>query len=332
MRLDRVWLSIVQRVAPRLLFVLCSSAVLVVWSEKAFWYVQGWGFAELVVVYALPVAVMLWVLDRARACGWRTAILAGGLFAFLLEGVITPVLYEDGPLPALPAYFAGWHGVGSVVVLWYGVRRFLLAGQTGRVALTSALCGLVFGTWSLVYWLPESADDPSLVGEGFEVTRWPVDRFALYALVFTSALAAAHLLLDRIWQRQLAPSRLGLGIVALGFGVFAVPTLIAVPWAPLKLGALLLLVRYGLRRLARPGGSTVLEELDGSFPARRVWPLALLPATAIAVYAAASLLEPSDGAIRAVTQSGVTIATGLVGAAALVIAFSRRQPARTEPL
>lgn len=69
--------------------------------------------------------------------------------------------------------------------------------------------------------------------------------------------------------------------------------LIAVPWALLKLGAFLPLVRYGLRRVARPGRSTLLEESAGRFPARRIWPLALLPATAIAVYA-----------IRAVTQSG----------------------------
>jgi hypothetical protein len=320
-----------QRVAPRLLFVLCSAAVLVVWSEKAFWYVQGWGFAELVLVYALPTAATLWVVSRVRASGWRTAILAGGLFAFLLEGVITPVLYEDGPLPMLPAYFAGWHGVGSVVVLWYGLRRFLLAGQIGRVALTSALCGLVFGTWSLSYWLPESAADPDLISEGFDVTRWPVDRFALYAVVFTSALAAAHLLLDRVWQRQLAPSRFGMAIVALGLGIFAIPMLIAVPWAPLKLGALLLLIRYGLRRLARSGGTTLLEELDGRFPARRGWPLVLPPTTAIAAYATASQVEPGEEAIRAVTQSGITIGTGLVGATALATALWWRRPSRPRP-
>ena len=313
------------RLLQRLAFVLCVAAVLVVWSEKAYWYVQGWAFVELVAVYALPAGVMLWVASSVRASGWRAAILLGALFALLLEGIVTPVLYEDGPLPVLTVYFVGWHGVGSVVVLWYGARRFLLRGQPGRLAATAAACGVVFGTWSLTYWLPESATDPDLVDEGFDVGRWSTGRFALYAIAFAAVLAAAHLLLDRLWQRQLTPSRVGLGIVAIGLGVFAVPTLVAVPWAPLKLGVLLVLVRYGLRRLARADGATLLEELDGTFPARRIWPLALLPATAIAVYAIASETEPGEGAIRAVTETGVTIGVGVVGAIALVVASWRRR-------
>ena len=189
---------------------------------------------------------MLWVLDRFAAQGWRTAILAGAVFAFLVEGIITPVLYEDGPLPVLAAYFAGWHGIGSVALLWYGFRRFLLAGQTGRLALAAALCGLVFGIWSLVWWLPESAAE--VAGTGFAAGRWSVGRFALYAMVFSVALGAAHLLLNLVWRPRFAPSRLGIAVVAAGLGFFAIPTVIAVPWAPLKVGVLMLLVLVGLRR------------------------------------------------------------------------------------
>lgn len=258
--------------------------------------------------------------ERVRASGWRAAILAGGLFAFLLEGAITPVLYEDGPLPFLPAYFAGWHGIGSIVLLWYAVRRFLLRGNTWRLAAVAALCGLVFGVWSLTYWLPESAVDPDLADQGFVVVRWPVGRFALYAVALTLVLAAAHLLLDRVWQRRFPPSRLGMVIVLLGLCVFAVPTLIAVPWAPLKLGALLGLALYGLRRCVRPDGQSLLEELDGRFPAHRAWSLALLPAVAVTAYGGASLLEPGDRVIRAVTQ-GISVGVGVVGATALVIAL-----------
>lgn len=309
-----------RRLCRRLLFVAGVASVLVIWSEKAFWYVQGWEFAELVAVYALPTASLLWTVDHYRAAGWRAAILAGALFAFLLEGVITPILYEDGPFPFLPAYFAGWHGIGSVVLLWYGVRRFLLTGRTWRLAAVASLCGLVFGLWSLMYWLPESATDPDLADQGFVVGRWPLGRFALYAVALGLALAAAHLLLDRVWQRRFPPSRLEVAVVLLGLAVFAAPTLIAIPWAPLKLGALLGLVLYGLRRRAQPDGKSLLEEIGGRFPAVRVWPLAFLPATAVAAYGTASIVEPSNQTIRAVTQ-GISVGVGVVGAVALSVAL-----------
>ncbi len=277
--------------------------------------------------YALPLAAVLWVLDRVPASGWKTAVLAGALFAFLLEGVITPVLYESAPLPVLPAYFAGWHGVGSIVVIWYGLRRFLLAGGTVAVAACSVLAGLVFGLWSLSWWLPESAE-PSMSEEGWEVGRWSVGRFGLYALVFTGILAAGHLLVGHVWQRSFPPTRLGVATVGLGLAVFAVPTVIAVPWAPLYLGALLALVWFGFRRRSCPCSPTLLETLAGTFPARRLWPLALLPASAVGLYAAASALEPPDALLEVVVLTGVPIATGAVGAAALVVAFRERRPFR----
>lgn len=313
----------VRHAAARVAFVLLSAAIVVFWSEKAFWYPQGFGwpfgFVELIVVYALPVAIVLWVLDWVPASGWKTAVLAGALLAFLVEGVITPVLYEGAPLPVMPAYFVGWHGVGSFVVLWYAMRRFLLAGNSGAVALCSMLTGLVFGTWSLSWWLPASAD-PSMIEAGWEVGRWPVGRFGLYALVFTGVLAAGHFLVGHVWQRSFPPTRLGVTTVALGLGVFAIPTVIVVPWAPLYLGALLALIWLSFRRRARPGSPTLLQELAGTFPARRLWPLALLPASAVGVYAAASGLEPSKALLEAAVLEGVPIATGLVGAITLAVA------------
>lgn len=313
----------VRRAAARVAFVLLSAAIVVFWSEKAFWYPQGFGwpfgFLGLILAYALPVAVVLWTLDRVPASGWTTAVFAGALLALLVEGVITPVLYEGAPLPVLPAYFVGWHGVGSFVVLWYAMRRFLLAGNSGAVAVCSMLTGLVFGSWSLSWWLPAAAD-PSMIEAGWELGRWPVGRYGLYALLFTGVFAAGHFLVGYVWQRSFAPTRLGVLTVALGLAAFAIPTVIVLPWAPLYLGAFLALIWLALRRRARPGSPTLLQELAGTFPARRLWPLALLPASAVAVYAAASALEPSTALLEAVVLGGVPIATGLVGATTLAVA------------
>ena len=46
----RAGLRVVRRVLAPLVFVLCSASVVVFWSEKAYWYVQGWIFVESVFV------------------------------------------------------------------------------------------------------------------------------------------------------------------------------------------------------------------------------------------------------------------------------------------
>ena len=141
----------------RLLFVLLVTAVLVFFSEKMYWYPTGYVLGELLLFYAVPVFLCLWTIDVFRVNSTATVMLVAALFAFLTEGVLTPVLYEGGLLdPILPAYFLGWHGVLSFLFGFYFVRKWLLAGHWWRLLFASGAVGLLWGSWSTTYWLLEN--------------------------------------------------------------------------------------------------------------------------------------------------------------------------------
>jgi hypothetical protein len=145
----------------RFLFVLLTTAVLVFFSEKVFWYIQGYAIGELLLFYALPTSICLWALDHFRVHDLSGLILVGALFGFLVEGVLTPVIYESGLLdPIMPAYFTGWHGLLSMVLGWYWIRKMLIQHKTWKLILGSTGIGLFWGFWSLTFRNPSRSIKP----------------------------------------------------------------------------------------------------------------------------------------------------------------------------
>lgn len=298
----------------RLLMILLSTAVLVVFSEKVYWYPQGFVFAELVLFYAPPAAACLWAIAAFRVRRPAPLLLVAILYAFLIEGVLTPVLYEGGLLdPIMPAYFAGWHGLLAFFGGWYLLRRWLIAGRWQPVLASSALVGLFWGTWSLTYWLPETFGDFTQPG------RWPTVDFALYALYTTFFLAAGHWLLGRGgWEPAFRMGRIEkwlLGAV-LTFFFFS----LSFPGAPfgfLKLAALIapifLLLEVNRRRET---SSDLFDALAGPIQARTLLALLPLPVLATAVYAAAAVIDPDPETLRLILEL-TPLLQGVLGLIAL---------------
>ena len=103
-------------------FVYLTSTIVVMASERVFWYWAGFTVDSVFALgafYLIPTASALWVLARAHATRWYHVILAGAVFGFVVEGVLTPMLYIDGPLPIMAAMFVGWHGVLAFFGFWY---------------------------------------------------------------------------------------------------------------------------------------------------------------------------------------------------------------------
>ena len=83
-----------------------------------------YAYGELVLYYGIPVTVCLWNIDLFHVQRLSGVVLVGALFGFLVEGVLTPLIYEVGLLdPVMPAYFIGWHGLLSLVFGWYLIRK-----------------------------------------------------------------------------------------------------------------------------------------------------------------------------------------------------------------
>ena len=305
-------------ISLRLIFVVLSTAVMVFFSEKTYWYPQGYAIGELILFYAFPVYACLWAVDYFRVRRLSALILVAALFAFLVEGVLTPVIYEAGLLdPVMPAYFIGWHGLLSIVFGWYFVRRWLVGGQWQRLLIGSAVFGLFWGIWALTFWLPESFEEFANPGQ------WPVADFGLHALTFTLMLIVGHWLLGQGgWQKQFKMGRVEKWVLATAL-VFFFATL-AFPSALLgilKLALLVTAVFLPLRanRQREPNGS-LFTELTDTVQIRHLLPLLVMPVMATAVYGVAALFQLPEDSIRAIFEL-TPFAQSLIGAIVFVWAF-----------
>ena len=302
----------------RLAFALLSAAVLLVFSEKLYWYVTGYSVLDLLVGYFFPAFVLLWMVDTFRVRRLAPLFLAAAVFGFAAEGMLTNTLYEGGPLAWFSVSYTplAWHAPLSVVFGWWWLRRELVSGQMRRVALGCAAVGLLWGLWALAWWLPENVADPTLLAQGARLGRWPVADFALHAFTFTGLLALAHGLLGRGgWRASFRPSRIEVALVAGGlllfFGTLVLPSY---PWAPLRLLVLVggaIGALYVNKRRELPGST--LSDLVGPIPAQRLLALAAMPAAAVTVYAIAGVVEPSANVITVITAFGLVLGTAVLG-------------------
>jgi hypothetical protein len=65
------------------LFTGLTTVILVFFSEKVYWYVQGYAYAELVLYYAFPVYACLWTIDHFRVRRLPALVLVAALYALL---------------------------------------------------------------------------------------------------------------------------------------------------------------------------------------------------------------------------------------------------------
>jgi hypothetical protein len=305
----------IRKWASGLAFVFLSSLLVVTASERVYWYLGGVGFEQNLLIaafYMIPTLAALWAIGSGASSRLHQMVLAGAIFGFVVEGVLTTVIYEDGPLPLLAALFVGWHGLLSVVCFWYLTRKLLLERRLLALGVGAAVTGLLWGIWSIVYRLPEAL-------EGHEETHSVMEpgEFAVYALVVGVIFAVTHWLIGFVWPQQFRPEKWGRrGIAVLLLGYAALAVLPAVPWAPIKFGVLVGTMLRLLRRsrettLAEP---SAIESLQGMIRWQDAAILMVAPLLAGVSYAVVWSLDPSEDFVQGVfaTFSGLQVLAGLV--------------------
>ena len=294
----------------RLLFAGLTTVITVFFSEKAFWYVQGYAYWELILYYAFPVFACLWLIEYFCVRRLSSLVFVAAFYAFLIEGVLTPVLYEAGILdPFLPAYFVCWHGLLSIVFGWYLVRKWLVSGMWKRLLLAGFLFGLFWGIWSITYWLPETYEE--FINPG----QWPVIDFALYAFTFTLSLIIGHLMLGLGgWPSSFRPTKIEKWVVALFLvALFALNIVPVVPPGILKLGFLLGIIGIFLAiNRRREGQKTLFAELAGPVTVWHALVLLIIPLTAISVYGLATVVDPSPETLHILLED-IPLIQALIG-------------------
>jgi hypothetical protein len=311
-------------------FVFLSALLMVTASERVYWYVGGVSLESILgiaVFYMIPALAGLWAIGSGPSTRLHQVVLAGAVFGFVVEGVLTTVVYEDGVLPVMAALFVGWHGLLSVVAFWYLARRWLLEQRRRPLIFGSTAVGLLWGFWSIVYTLPEASED---FEEGFTIME-PTE-FAIYALVVGLAFAAGHYLIGHVWPERFQPGKWGSrGIVLLLLAYAAMVVLPAVPWAPLKFGVLVGGSLWLLRRSREttPDEPSAIAALQGKVALRDVALLLIMPAIAAATYWSVWSLELTEGAVEEIFAA-VSVLTVLAGLIAFGWSWRRslQRPAR----
>lgn len=294
------------QVAATLSFVFVSALLAMIASERVYWY---WGFTdvstadvvrgtlEITLFYSVPMAAALWAMAKTPARRLHQLVLAATVFAFVVEGVLTAVIYEGGPMnPTLPAMFIGWHGLLAMIGSWYLTRRWLLERRRLALGIAGTVVGVLWGLWSTNSWLPENLLD---LEPGTSRSIADPTAFALYAAWVGALFIIGHWVLGRVWRPRFDPGRLGaasLAVALIGLHVFI---MIAVWWAPIMLAAMIGFVAWALIRSRRGAdGPTIFEQLDGAVRWRDAVILAMMPIAAAATYALAWTADLSHGTVE----------------------------------
>lgn len=305
-------------------FVLVVSAVAVVSSERMFWF---WApslsdYAIGVVFYAVPTAVVLAMIGRYRVSDWRSLLLVTPIFAYLVEGWITPVMYTGGPfIPFFPAWFGFWHGIMSFAILVVAFRRWIVAGAARPLLLASAGMGAFWGVWSSTLRLPENVNDSEMIDDLGELVVLDPTAFAGYAVTFTGVVMVLHWALGWLWPQRFQVGRqmTRIGFVLCLIGV--VGWTVVIPWALTMFTAYAGLQIWGLRRHrhaiqgAEARGTFVpdlIAQLHGRVTVRSVLPVLSMGPTAALVYAMISAVDPSIRTLQVIMYGSITVQT-LVG-------------------
>ena len=307
-------MAALKRSVAGLTFVLLSALIMTTASERVYWYLGGAtfdAFLAMAAYYAIPTLALLWAIGSGPSSRLHQLVLGGAIFGFVVEGVLTPVVYEDGPLPLLAALFVGWHGLVAFVGFWYFTRKWLLERRRLALGVGSAALGLYWGVWSIVYTLPDALEDLDEVYPVMDPTDFGVDA-VIVGLVF----AAAHLLIGYVWPDGFRPGKWGRrGIVALLLGYASLAVLPAVPWAPVKFGVLVGGTLWLLRRsrATNPDEPTVMATLAGRVRPQDASLLLIAPVVAALSYAAVWSLELGDDAVQGIfaSFSGAQVLAGL---------------------
>jgi hypothetical protein len=301
--------------AKRLIFVIATTAIIVFFSEKSYWYVHGYVISELILYYGIAMFAALWAMKYFKVSHVLTVYLAGAIMGTIVEAAVVWAIYEDGLFGwFMPLYTAlGLHAVFSVTFGWYYIRKLLLGGRVFYLLLWPALYGIWWGFWSTYQWFAENEGDEFLV--------LSVQDFALYAITFTCMLIVGHIIIDRFWQSEFNITKVEkwiLGCAVAGLFIYqAINVQILIIKGIVIFGTILLLLKQSANRVAIET-QDVFKQLEGQVRPTRIIALLLIPIFAIGTYAIMTYIQPSQAFIQEVSINGLTLLLTITGFVFLV--------------
>ncbi len=285
-----------------LVFLFFSASIFVFFSEKAYFYAQGYVYFELVLYYLLPSFFFLWSLDVFKVRGLSDLFISASIYGLLVEGVLANIIYEGGLFAVFSISYTSlaWHAPISIVFGYYLIRKWLIHGEKLKLLLGNIVFGLFWGTWSLTLWLPEFAEDVNQATNTANSGIWSVEQFAGYAFFITIILIVSHWLLDKVWIKSFKPTKWMYRIFIILISIYFILNIqLQIPYAILKLGLLLILC-YGVLFINKNNDNkdTILNALSGNIKPFNLLFIIIMPIVATTVYGIAFHFQLSQTIIE----------------------------------
>jgi hypothetical protein len=294
----------IQRQLRNAAVFLANGYILFFFSERVFWsfWRPGDTIPEFLITwfaYCLLGWIFLDLVRRYRVASLPPLFLCGAVFGWVDEGVVVDTLYGNSTNPfPLSISFTGlsWHALLSIGVGWYLIGKVLTEEKPTRTALLSLAIGIGWGLWA-VWW-------PSELGKEANTSVW---GFASHALPCSILFLLSWFVFGLARPDWFQSSRVGTIVLwGLVVAVFLAARVPARPYAALILPPLLAVCYLGLRRNARMElRPEVLDGILGRIRPRNVMTLALIPLSAVAVYAlfrTLRLLVPTNLVLYVITM------------------------------
>ncbi len=313
-------------------FLILSTLIMIFFSEKMYWYIQGYSLLILVLFYIVGVYIIVRLIEIFKVSNFWPFVLIAITYPLYIEGFFTGIIVADITFITMLSYFIGWHTLLSVILGWYFHRKWLIKKEYKKILLSSIFLGIFWGVWSIVYWTARQIADPDFQ-DGFKVGQWPVEEFLMLTIVFSVLYMGSHYLLGRkkIWQEEFKASKIEDIIIALIILFFLLIQIISYSYLVVIIlghSAVIVLTLLYYKKRKTSNEKTILQQLAGKVELKGIIIFSIIPILASGVYGLLTHIRPSDEFIDSVIYDGIVAIQVILGfiiyVIALVYTFKRR--------
>jgi F0F1-type ATP synthase assembly protein I len=295
----------------KLLLALSTGYILMFYSELVFYaryrpnedtigsLITTW------IVYSVLSYAFLSIVSVFKVRSIWALFLSGAVYGWSAEGIIVQTMYDNFPFQLSWTGLA-WHDLISILIGWYIVRVILHQNNVFKTMLLAGGLGLFWGFWAISWWL----DDPKQIAA--------LPTFSIFTFATSSLLILCYCIYDRNATAAVSLNKYDLYMAATLLAPYYIfITLRAVPISALILFPLLAVVMIALiKNRKTETRSSLAESSAARVQAMSYACLLVMPLVAVAVYAAAILLD-----VRFHTNIIVYIITTALGVALFVISL-----------
>lgn len=319
----------------RWIYIVFLTIIMVFFSEKMYWYIQGYEMLVVILAYLPGIYLFLYFIDTFKIKDFWPMVLAAVIYPLYVEGLFTGIIVSDITFLSMLSYFIGWHLCLSILIGWYFHQKWLINENYRKMVISSILLGCFWGIWSIGYWTERQITAPDFA-EGFIVGQWHPIEFLMLAIYVTVLYIISQYIISRksIQISSFKPGKIEKIIMGLIYIFLLVILFMNFSILALLLFLHLLVIFYPLKKYREKRNreetengvkfddeSTIFNQLQGRISLKGLLILLLIPIFAFIVYYVFSVFRPSDTFIDEFIYDSIVLIQQIFGFIIYIVAL-----------